>query len=212
MRMTRFARLGILVAMLFLLAPARADADDPPFRFPDPGEGVPPPNPHEPSGPPPPDAEPSGPPPPDAEPVPVAAPADRVVYSNDFEGAVGREWSLPITDITPDGNRRFLGQFGNDSVVLALRNLPAHQTVLVTFDLFVIRTWDGNRGDVWGLALADGRTIFQTTFSNMHEFRQACPGPGRSRSKVGSPSRHPPRVGRCPQSILPEISGFMLGG
>ena len=42
--------------------------------------------------------------------------ASQVVYENDFEKTVGREWSLPITDTTPKGARGFLGQFGRETV------------------------------------------------------------------------------------------------
>lgn len=96
--------------------------------------------------------------------------ADKVVYSNDFERTAGREWSLPITDTTPKGNRRFLGQFANDAVTLTLTNLPAHQSVTVSFDLYIIRTWDGHSTrwgpDVWGLSVTDGPALVRTTFSS----------------------------------------------
>ena len=42
------------------------------------------------------------------------------LYSNDFEGTIGAEWSTTATDVTPIGDRRFLGQFGNDTVTLTL--------------------------------------------------------------------------------------------
>ncbi|MEI6785639.1 MAG: hypothetical protein WCQ21_32530, partial [Verrucomicrobiota bacterium] len=84
----------------------------------------------------------------------------------DFEGAVGPEWSHQKVDITPVGNRRFLGQFGNDTVSLTLNGLPAHQEVTVSFDLFIIRTWDGNWGDIWELRMRNGPTLLHTTFSN----------------------------------------------
>jgi hypothetical protein len=102
-----------------------------------------------------------------------------VFYSNDFESAVGPEWSNTSTDLTPVGNRRFLGQFGNDIVSLSLHNLPAHEEVTVSFDLFVIRSWDGignltGGPDVWELGVANGlillnQTLLHTTFSNTEE-------------------------------------------
>ncbi|MBL8798920.1 MAG: hypothetical protein JNM56_33860, partial [Planctomycetia bacterium] len=100
-----------------------------------------------------------------------------VVYQNDFQGAVGSEWSSTATSLTPVGNRQFLGEFGNESVSLALADLPTHNSVTVSFDLFVIRSWDGNNtesnathgslgADVWNLTVADGPTLLHTTFSN----------------------------------------------
>ena len=64
--------------------------------------------------------------------------AGRVVYANDFEKAAGPEWSESKIDTTPNGNRRFLGQFGTETVTLTLDDLPAHSRVTVSFDLFII--------------------------------------------------------------------------
>jgi len=71
-------------------------------------------------------------------------PASGMFYFNNFEGAVGSEWSNTSTDITPVKARRFLGQFGNETVSLALAGLPSHEYLTVSFDLFLIRSWDGN--------------------------------------------------------------------
>jgi hypothetical protein len=110
-----------------------------------------------------------------------------VVYADDFEGAIGPGWSAASRDLTPSG-RRFLGQFGNETVTLTLACLPAHTSVGLYFDLFIIRSWDGNTvydyrfGDVgpdfWRLEVAGGPPIWQTTFTNwaIYGFRQAYPG------------------------------------
>jgi hypothetical protein len=112
--------------------------------------------------------------------LPVAA---EVVYFNDFEGTVGSEWSNTLTDTTPVGDRKFLGQFGNDTVSLTLTDLPPHTNMTVTFDLFIIQSWDGNNigygPDIWELSVAGGPTLLYTTFSNAFasetDFRQAYP-------------------------------------
>lgn len=106
----------------------------------------------------------------------------QVVYSNDFEGVVGPEWSNTSTDMTPTGDRSFLGQFSNDTVSLTLTDLPQHTDVAVSFDLFIIRSMDGN-GDCCGgpeifdLNVASGPTLLHTTFSNTGSVgnRQAYP-------------------------------------
>jgi hypothetical protein len=107
-------------------------------------------------------------------------------YRDDFEAPVGSEWSSASTDTTPSG-RRFLGQFGNQTVSLTLTCLPAHTSVSLTLDLFIIRSWDGNTTtdprfgavgpDVWSLTLKDSPTTWQTTFTNweIYDFRQAYP-------------------------------------
>ena len=47
--------------------------------------------------------------------TPITATAS-VLYSNDFEGTVGNEWSHTSIDTTPIGNRNFLGEFNPETV------------------------------------------------------------------------------------------------
>jgi len=129
------------------------------------------------------------------------ASADVQVYFNDFEGSgpAGTEWSNTSTDTTPGTAShpadKFLGQFGNQTVTLTLTGLPPeHTTISLSFDLYVIRSWDGNfsqqgdpRGpDYW--AITEGIPAdpnnpddwdFVTTFSNWDPAtgpNQAYPG------------------------------------
>ncbi|MGE3540445.1 MAG: PEP-CTERM sorting domain-containing protein [Candidatus Tectimicrobiota bacterium] len=96
------------------------------------------------------------------------------VYSHDFESAVGPEWSSTSTAVTPVGARRFLGPLSNGTTSLTLAGLPEHHQVTVSFDLFIIGSWDGNcwasdcsgTPDKWTLALESGPTLLTTTFSN----------------------------------------------
>ena len=49
----------------------------------------------------------------------------------------------------------------------------------VSFDLFIIQSWDGNH-PTWGpdlgeLNVADGPPLLHTTFTNVPDFRQAYP-------------------------------------
>lgn len=113
-----------------------------------------------------------------------------VVYMNDFEGAVGPEWSHNHTELTPFGERSFLGQFSNEQVTLSLNNLPSHTELSLAFDLFIIRTWDGNLAedpnypgnligpDIWDLTVVGGPTLLHTTFNNhdFYDWTQAYPG------------------------------------
>ncbi|MGD0784974.1 MAG: hypothetical protein ABR969_04100 [Sedimentisphaerales bacterium] len=94
-----------------------------------------------------------------------------VVYSNDFQSVVGSQWSNTSTDITPVGDRRFLGQFSDDDAVsLSLNNLSAHNSVTIAFDLYVIQSWDGTSSDygpdTWQLSVDNGPVLLNTTFSN----------------------------------------------
>lgn len=93
------------------------------------------------------------------------------VYSYTFESGVGSEWSHSSRETTLVGARTFLGRFGNDKVTLDLSNLPTHDQVEITFDLYVIETWDGNKTinddgpDYWEWWTDDTRQL-RTTFSN----------------------------------------------
>lgn len=116
------------------------------------------------------------------------------VYSTTFEGPVGPEWSTSTTNTTPVGARKFLGQFCNDTISLSLDNLPSHTHAIVAFDLFIIKSWDGNQvqdprdgrlvgPDYWDLKLNDGTSLLHTTFSNIQNhgtahlnYPQAYPG------------------------------------
>ncbi len=114
--------------------------------------------------------------------VPLAGP---VIYTSDFEGPVELEWSHNSTDITPSG-RRFLGQFNTDAVQLTLLCLPLHTTVSISFDLYLIRSWDGNQEifsgsgaligpDIWDFRIAGDPASLHTTFTHWSNYRQAYP-------------------------------------
>lgn len=89
------------------------------------------------------------------------------------------QWSTTRTDATPTGGRRFQGRFGKETVGLMLNNLPPHNSVTVSFDLFIIQSWDGNATDygpdIWELNVGSGPTLLRTTFSNHSSRRQAYP-------------------------------------
>jgi hypothetical protein len=88
-----------------------------------------------------------------------------------------------VTNVeSPKGGRRFLGEFGGpridptartavrQEVRLTLDKLPRHEEVTVSFDLLVLKSWDGSSPrygpDRWRLAVVDGPTLLDTTFSN----------------------------------------------
>jgi len=108
------------------------------------------------------------------------------VYINDFQGAVGGEWSNTGVASAPNpdygGTRLFLGNFGNGTVSLSLNGLPTHGLTTVSFSLYLIRSWDGNDTtfgqDNWSLNIAGGPTLLNTNFSNGGTVGQAyAPSP-----------------------------------
>jgi len=105
------------------------------------------------------------------------------IYFNDFEAPVGPEWSNTTKDITPVGARTFLGQFDNETVSLTLASVSAGN-VTVSFELFIIDTWDGHGDeiedpswgpDVWDCSVGGGPTLLNTTFATHVPRRQAYP-------------------------------------
>jgi hypothetical protein len=93
-----------------------------------------------------------------------------------------------VTDCaSPKGGQRFLGEFGgppigargdpgynhtrvDQTIRLTLRDLPPHQALKVSFDLYILKSWDGNSRaygpDRWKLSVAGGPVLLDTTFSN----------------------------------------------
>jgi hypothetical protein len=91
------------------------------------------------------------------------------------------------TTVAPDGRTRFLGEFGGppvrkpgepgfnrtrveQSIFLSLKDLPPHAALRVSFDLLVLKSWDGNSPaygpDVFSFGLAGAPKLFESTFSN----------------------------------------------
>ncbi len=70
----------------------------------------------------------------------VAFGDETAVYVNNFEKAVGPEWSRQKTDVTPAGKRRFLGQFSNEEVHLRVGGLGPHQYIRISLDLLILRS------------------------------------------------------------------------
>ena len=65
------------------------------------------------------------------------------------------------------------GDFGPEKVTLSLKDLPRHRFVRVSFDLFLIRSWDGSSSygpDIWELSVEKGQRLIYTTFTNCGYF------------------------------------------
>ena len=90
------------------------------------------------------------------------------VYNNDFE-------SNDLSKITNGQIEQFnggavLGRYNRGSFTLKLDNLPAHDLITISLDLYIHDSWDGNKQDVDGpdiwQMLVDGGLFVNTTFSN----------------------------------------------
>ncbi|MBM3957778.1 MAG: hypothetical protein FJ313_06985, partial [Gemmatimonadetes bacterium] len=102
------------------------------------------------------------------------------VLSDAFEGGAAGVWSDRTTDASNrDQFTEFLGRFTNDTVSLTLQNLPPHDLVELTFDLYVIDSWDGSNyrsgPDYFQVGSGGSRdNLFSETFHS------GCPGEGMS--------------------------------
>ena len=129
----------------------------------------------------------------------IGAPGVHVAYEENFERRVGPEWSLIEPDpsfagdepmflgdpvdprsTSPTG-KTFLGDFSEEQVhgaKLTLHNLPPHSEIRLAFDVYVIRSMDGNTAtitdggqtftigpDFFAYAEASAGQLFETTFS-----------------------------------------------
>lgn len=99
--------------------------------------------------------------------------------------------TLPAPAITntasPNNAQRFLGEFGgppigipgdrgynhtrvDQTINLSLSNLPAHSALHLAFDLYLLKSWDGNSPaygpDRFVLSVAGGPVLLDTTLSN----------------------------------------------
>ena len=87
-----------------------------------------------------------------------------------LKGEKSGKWSNDPSARTPSG-RNFLGEFAKfDGTSLTVNNLPSHTSATVSFDLFIIRSWDGNNTqdgpDIWELSVAGNPILLRTTFNN----------------------------------------------
>jgi hypothetical protein len=101
------------------------------------------------------------------------------VYFRSFSGNPGDGWSTETRSSTPSG-QAYLGFFGNNTVTFdsslapSFPDIPAHTELLISFDVYVFRSYDGdgNLRSCCGPEIftvkegAVNRTVYQTTFNN----------------------------------------------
>jgi hypothetical protein len=74
----------------------------------------------------------------------------------------------------------------DETITLTLHDLKPHTLVTVAFDLYILKSWDGNNQTYgpgrWALRVQNGPTLLDTTFSNN-------PKTGADLSQQTTPSR-----------------------
>lgn len=130
------------------------------------------------------------------------------IYSNDFESSA----STGITNATISSfnGGHVLGFFNNSQFTLSVSDLPEHDIVDISFDLYIHDNWDGNiqlqdniaGPDIWQMKV-DNKTYITTTFSN----NDCTPGyfcPPQSYPSEYPNFNHNPKSGAS-QTVLPGV-------
>ncbi|MES2376122.1 MAG: hypothetical protein V4553_06080 [Bacteroidota bacterium] len=90
------------------------------------------------------------------------------VYNNDFEGNNLSGISNGI--IGQFNSSAVLGQYNNGNFILKINNLPKHDLITISFDLYIHDNWRGqllpDGPDIWQM-LVDNALYINTTFSNL---------------------------------------------
>lgn len=94
------------------------------------------------------------------------------IYNNDFES--GDLTGIENGILTTFNYSKVIGNYNNSGFELHLDDLPEHELVDITFDLYIHDSWEGNQQfqdnlngpDSWQLLVND-KTYINTTFSNV---------------------------------------------
>lgn len=102
---------------------------------------------------------------------------DQSDFLYDFQSGAPPEWSPTTVSTTPAGSRKFLGRLsGTDAATLSLEGLTSHNSLTLTFDLFVIGAWDGtDAGAKFSVTSTGSTDSFAKTFSNLEGDQQTYP-------------------------------------
>jgi hypothetical protein len=131
----------------------------------------------------------------------------------------GEKGSLPAGVVTtvesPNRRARFLGEFGgppvgrpgdpdwnrtrvDQTITLSLKDLGPHSLIVVSFDLYVLKSWDGNSRrygpDRFLVRVGGGPVLLDTTFSNNPKVREDG-SYQRYPSSGGKAVSNPPQTG-----------------
>jgi hypothetical protein len=91
-----------------------------------------------------------------------------VVYNNDFES--GNLSNISEGVISQFNGSAVLGNYNKGYFILTLNNLPKHDLITISFDLYIHDTWDGNKlppdgPDLWEMDV-DRNSFISASFSN----------------------------------------------
>lgn len=99
-----------------------------------------------------------------------------VSAAGELDETPGLIWSTDATKDSPEWDRKFRGEFSNQDVTVRFEKMAAHDYLQISFQLFILRSWDGTvrtpegsrrtGPDFIRVGLDDGRTLIHAAFSN----------------------------------------------
>ncbi len=114
--------------------------------------------------------------------------SDIIVYENDFESDQLDEIDGGV--ISNYQSNKVLGYYNKDGFTIHINNIPNHDYIFISFDLYIHGTWDGNlngfndndKPDKWIMELRPDMDLYQndefdrfeTTFSNSPCYANWC--------------------------------------
>jgi hypothetical protein len=130
------------------------------------------------------------------------------VYNNDFEG--NNLSSISNGIISQFNGSAVLGQYNNGNFILKVTNLPKHDLITISFDLYIHDNWRGqllpDGPDVWQM-FVDNSLYINTTFSNLGcKVGNICPP--QSYPDDYPNSNHNPRSGSY-RTDLPGVCSLL---
>lgn len=78
-----------------------------------------------------------------------------------------RVWTGTRKTAITKATRAYLGPYGNDSIVAHIQDIPAHDSIIIELEVFILGSWDGVVDDDYLTILLDSKdTLLSSTFSN----------------------------------------------
>ncbi len=92
-----------------------------------------------------------------------------LVFADDFEsGNASANWSDARVDSAAAGSfSRYSGRFASESQTLNLSGLSAGQSYTLSFDLYILDSWEGDSGPDLIDVSVDGTSVLRESFSNV---------------------------------------------
>ncbi|NBX37682.1 MAG: hypothetical protein EBR10_10760, partial [Planctomycetes bacterium] len=136
------------------------------------------------------------------------------IFATGFgDGEAVGAWSGGAPTQSPSG-QRFLGRFSSGANTILTVPLPEATTdVRLSFDLYIIDSWDGENTSVgpdrWGVNVVGGQTLLQHSFNNWASSENVHGSSGQSFGGLGAPpSVYPSRTGAFALNQLGYQNGF----